>query len=76
MSIFSDKVRECVASEKASDLKKLSKELGCGDSGCILGQSGGMMTNGGCRCFRRLKLADRMKVHEMIFRLIEIIREK
>jgi hypothetical protein len=30
---------------------KLKLKLGCMDSGCVFGASGGMQTNGGCRCY-------------------------
>lgn len=29
--------------------------IGCGDGGCVFGSPGGMVTNGGCRCFKDLK---------------------
>ena len=34
----------------------MSESIGCGDSGCVFKvlAPGGMKTNGGCRCFKRL----------------------
>ena len=37
----------------------MDREPGCGDSSCVFScicPSGGMRTNGGCRCFENLKL--------------------
>lgn len=35
-------------------LKNLTNELDCGDSSCYWKKTGGMRTNGGCRCFKDL----------------------
>lgn len=42
--------------KKYQTLQKYAPELldwYCGDSACVLGPVGGMMTNGGCRCISK-----------------------
>lgn len=39
----------------------LGHKVGCGDNSCVWGSTGGMSTNGGCRCYgSRGELSDRV----------------
>ena len=45
--------------------------LDCGDNSCYWKKSGGMRTNGGCRCFRDLKQGLRLSLTGLLRALEE-----
>lgn len=53
-------------------------DYGCGDNSCIFGSTGGMATNGGCRCLSEMPrhaLTDRLRVQRGIMALRERLAE-
>lgn len=52
----------------------LNEHAGCGDYSCVVVRPTGMVTNGGCRCFKDLPQDRRIKVHRLIHALKFLIK--
>ena len=60
----------------AMSLRDEMLALRCGDNSCVFGSSGGMGTNGGCRCFENTPVRERQKAHRAAHLLQEALRQE